>query len=408
MEPGQSGESHSAVTQPLQGVRVLDLSNRIGAYCSKLLADFGADVIKVELPKGDRLRSVPPFHTGPDGEVTGLLYSYYHHNKRGITLDWQRTEAIPLLRELCAVSDVVVASPRGERERLAGYIEDPPSLSWSSGRSLVCFITPFGVTGPYRDWRATPFTSFAMSGHMYPVGPEEGPPVAMPGQQFYDEASTWAAFLIQVVLQGPPTLRSQLIDQSAHEIGLFYEIGQPPFSMGGGIKTRVTNLGPPPSGIWKCRDGWLDVGSHSDRHWDIFVDLVGQPEVLTDPIYRDRHMRIQLFDLLTEIIAELLATRSAVEFIELGQSAGLPCALKQKPAEFVRGDQARERGFFVQSDPAGPHSFEMPGAPFLSAPSLVTHRKAAPRLGEANQQVYVGELGHSSGDIERWRSDALI
>ena len=96
----------------------------------------------------------------------------------------------------------MLASPKGEPERLIGLVEDPPSLSWVPDAVLTCFITPFGLTGPYRDWRATPFTSFAMSGYMHAVGAPEGPPLAMPGQQFYDEAGIWAAFLVQATLRG--------------------------------------------------------------------------------------------------------------------------------------------------------------------------------------------------------------
>ena len=97
---------------PLTGVRVLDLSGRSGAYCSKILADFGADVVKVERPAGDRMRFLPPCRDGQTGPDAGLLFAYYHHNKRGITLDWTRDDAGPLLEALAGWADVVVASPR--------------------------------------------------------------------------------------------------------------------------------------------------------------------------------------------------------------------------------------------------------------------------------------------------------
>src|SRR5271169_3874586 len=171
--------------QPLTGVRVLDLSGRIGAYCGKILADLGADVVKVELPTGDRMPFLPPFRDGQSGPESSALFAYYHHNKRGITLNWEREDSYTILEDLAASADVVLASPRGEPGRLIGFVEDPPSLSWVSESVLTCFVTPFGLTGPYRDWRATPFTSFAMSGYMHAVGAPEGPPIAMPGQQFY-------------------------------------------------------------------------------------------------------------------------------------------------------------------------------------------------------------------------------
>jgi crotonobetainyl-CoA:carnitine CoA-transferase CaiB-like acyl-CoA transferase len=393
---------------PLLGLRMLDLSGRIGAYCSKILADLGADVVKVELPSGDRLRFLPPFRDGASGPEAGLLFAYYHHNKRGITLNWERDEAQPLLAELASTADVVLASPQGEAPRLTGFSADPPSLSWLSGPALTCFITPFGLTGPLRHWRATPFTSFAMSGYMHPVGPPEGPPLAMPGQQFYDEAGLAAAFLLQAVLRGPPELRSQVIDHSVHEIGLFNKLGTEQYDVRGRIKTRATNFGAPPGGIWQCRDGRVDIGAHSTRQWDLFVDLMGRPESLADPIYRDRTMRIQLFDLLTDIIAGLMSTRSARPLVEAGQAAGLPCALTQTGAQFVRNDQTAARGYLIRTSREGTGPGEIPGPPFVSMPALIEYSRSAPALGESNEALYVNEMGHSVQDLEQWRSDGLI
>ncbi len=144
------------MTQPLAGVRVLDLSARTGAYCGKILADLGADVIKVELPSGDKMRFRPPFRDGPRGPESSALFAYYHHNKRGITLNWERDDAGVLLESLGASADVVLASPKGEPERLTGLVEDPPSLTWVPDSVLTCFITPFGLTGPYRDLAGHP------------------------------------------------------------------------------------------------------------------------------------------------------------------------------------------------------------------------------------------------------------
>ena len=394
--------------QPLSGVRVLDVSGRTGAYCGKILADLGADVLKVELPTGDRMRSLPPFRDGESGPEASLLFAYYHHNKRGITLDWVRDESRELLESLSARSDVVLASPKGDPEQVIGLVEDPPSLSWVSGAVLTCCITPFGLTGPYRDWRATPFTSFAMSGYMPAVGAPEGPPLCMPGQEFYDEAGIWAAFLVQATLRGPRDLWSQVFDVSIHEVGLFNKLGTEQYGLAGQIKTRASNFGPPPGGIWQCRDGLLDIGAHSAHHWDVFVDLLGRPDVLSDPIYRDRMMRVQLFDLLDGVIKDQLSAWSAREFVEAGQAAGLPCALTQTPAQFTQDPQPVARDFFIESTRTGTGSVRIPGAPFLSDPPLIAYHRSAPRLGESNEEVYVRELGHPQWVLQQWRADGLV
>jgi crotonobetainyl-CoA:carnitine CoA-transferase CaiB-like acyl-CoA transferase len=243
---------------------------------------------------------------------------------------------------------------------------------------------------------------------MHAVGAPEGPPLALPGQQFYDEAGVWAAFLVQATLRGPRELWAQVIDLSVHEVGLFNKLGTEQYGLAGHIKTRATNFGPPPGGIWWCRDGFLDIGAHSAHHWELFVDLLGRPDVLSDPIYRDRVTRVQLFDLLTDVIAELLSTRSAQEFVAAGQAAGLPCALTQTPAQLAQHPQLAARGFFITSTRRGTGSVPLPGRPFISVPPLITYRRSAPRLGEDNEEVYVGDLGHSLQELGRWRADGLI
>jgi formyl-CoA transferase len=230
----------------------------------------------------------------------------------------------------------------------------------------------------------------------------------MPGQQLYDEAGAWAAFVVQAVLRGPRHLRSQVIDLAVHEVAFFKQLGQDLFGVTGAIKSRQTNFGAPPSGIWQCIDGRVDVAVHAPGQWDTFVELVGRPPVLADPIYRDRTMRVKLFDLLNEIVAGLLSTWRAADFVEAGQAAGLPCALAQTPGEFVLRQRSSVRRSLTTSCREVTGTFELPGAPYVASPPLIGFRRSAPRLGEHNEAVYVGELGRSPDELQRWRADGLI
>ena len=254
---------------------MLDLSSRVGAYCGKLLADLGADVIKVERPAGDRLRRTPPFRRdAPDGE-TGLLFAWYNNNKRGITLDWTRSDAVPLLSELASSVDVVIVSP-DPREQLATFEEAPPHLAWVPHGTTLCAITPFGLTGPWRQWRATPFTTFASSGQMHAVGPDEGPPRAMPGQQLYDQASTRAATMVVAILAGD--VAAQTIDVSAQEVGAWqYHVIQR-FDASGRILTRATNFGPPPGVGLEVQALPSHRRALPTHHWVEPDELLGSPD----------------------------------------------------------------------------------------------------------------------------------
>jgi len=390
---------------PLAGVRVLDLSSRVGAYCGKLLADMGADVVKVERPSGDQLRRVPPYRKGAGSGDPSLLFAWYNNNKRGITLDWTRPDSVPLLSELAGTATVVLASP-DRREPIAGYEEDPPRLTWVPGSTVFCAVTPFGLTGPWRHWRATPFTSFAASGLMHAVGPDEGPPLAMPGQQQYDQASTRAAAAVVAVLAG--RAERQSIDIAAHEVGAWQYHAIQRFGVSGRIMTRATNFGPPPGGVWECRDGFVDIAAHSEHHWDVFVDVLGQPDDLTEPLYRERSMRAQLFDLLTPIIAEHLRHQSAPDLVERAQAAGLPCALRYRPDEVLADAQMDARQAIVAIGHPELGEIRLPAPVIRTDPPLFDYWRPSPALGSANHEIYIDELGHHPSDLADWRNRGLI
>jgi crotonobetainyl-CoA:carnitine CoA-transferase CaiB-like acyl-CoA transferase len=392
---------------PLSGLRILDFTDRTGVYCGKLLADIGADVIKVELPMGDSLRRKPPFIAGAPSREASLLFAYYNDNKRGVTLDWTRAEALPILARLSARVDVILISPDGRRP-IVGMRGERPDLPWLSRETLVCSITPFGLSGPWRKWRATPFTSFAASGQMFAVGPVDGPPVAMPGQQLYDQASTRAAIAVEAALCGPNAQRQQTIDISAHNVGAWQQMLLHQYALAGRIQNRATNFGPPPGGSWKCRDGVVDIAAHGPHHWDLFVEMLGRPGELSDELYRDRGMRVQLFDMLNAMIEVHMREQSAPEFVERGQAMGLPCALLYRPEDFVKDVQPHARETFVDVDHPLLGTLTMPGPSMRSATPLVRHRRAAPTLGESNQEVYIGELGYVAADLEGWSDDGLV
>lgn len=386
---------------------MLDLSSRVGVYCGKLLADLGAEVVKVERPAGDQLRRVPPHRVGAAAGEPSLPFAWYNNNKRGVTLDWTRDEALSLLRQLAATAAVVIASP-DPREPIVGYEDDPPSVTWIPETSTFCAITPFGMTGPWRHWRATPFTSFAASGLMHAVGPDEGPPLAMPGQQLYDQASTRAAAMVVTLLAcGAP---AQTIDVAAHDVGAWQYHMIQRFAVSGRIMTRATNFGPPPGGVWECRDGYVDIAAHAEHHWDAFVDVLGNPENLVEPLYRERMMRAQLFDLLTPIIAAHLREQSAPDFVVRAQAKGLPCALRYQPHQVLADEQLVARGAIVEVDhpELGRIRLPAPVIQTLRGPPLFTYTRPSPALGSANHAIYVDELGHEPRELDAWRERGVV
>ena len=385
--------------RPLDGVRVVDVSDSIGAYCTRLLAGLGADVIKLEDPDGDELRRRPPFRDGATGSEASLVFAYYHAGKRGITLDTRRAESLPVLDALGRTADVIVMSP-SRRRPLAGFDEDTLAVSWAPDNAVVCAITPYGLTGPYRHRRATHFVGYATSGSMHKVGTVEGPPLTIPAQQHWDEASAHAAVCILAALQNRATVGGQTIDISAHEVAVTRDFAFDRYDVMGMAQDRILAIGYPPTGTWQCKDGPFDVAAHQARHWKAFLRMLDDPPELSDPSLEDVLVRRDIYDGLAETISKLLAGRSRGELVVQGQAVGLPCSILNTPAEFVEDEQLAERGYFVtlrDFDDAG--EVRMPGAPFKSSPELFSVARAAPRLGEHNaESAAFPELGYSSAN----------
>ncbi|HXY91210.1 MAG TPA: CoA transferase [Acidimicrobiia bacterium] len=393
--------------RPLDGVRVVDVSSAIGAYCTKLLAGLGADVVKVEVPDGDELRRRPPFRDGASGPEASLVFAYYHADKRGVTLDTRRAESLAVLDALGATADVVVISP-SRRHPLAGFDDESLALAWARDDAIVCSITPYGLTGPYRHRRATHFVAYAGSGQMHRAGPPEGPPIVIPGQQHWDEASAHAAVAVLAALRNRATVGGQTIDLSAQEIAVTRDFAFDRYDIEGMSLDRSGVVGFPPTGTWQCRDGPFDVSAHQTRHWDAFLEMLEHPYELSDPSLADVLVRREIFDGLQATINELLADRSRMDLLERGQRAGLPCALLNTPAQFVADEQLAARDYFVTLRDADGNTTRMPGPPFRSAPALLAVCRPAPGLGEHNEEVYVGELGYAARDLAAWRGDGLV
>jgi crotonobetainyl-CoA:carnitine CoA-transferase CaiB-like acyl-CoA transferase len=385
--------------QPLAGVNVLDVSGPIGAYATKLLADLGADVVLVEPPGGDALRRTPPFKDGVARTDTSLPFVYYHGGKRGTVLAVGDAASLPALRGLGARADVVVISP-SPRAPLAGFDEHDGTISWARDDAIVCAVTPFGLTGPFRHRRATPFVSYAMGGDMHRYGPVEGPPVALPGRVVWDEAGAHAAIAVLSALLARDSTGGQLIDLSVHDVlcskdfhfEQYHLVGKPP----GG---RTIGIGYPPTGTWSCKDGVVDVASHQTAHWDAFLATLGHPEALAAPALHDAVVRREIFDGLIDVIDGLFADEAREDFVDRGQSLGLPCAPVNTPTEFVADAQLAARNFFVDVVDPSLGEVRLPGRPVVTSADLFRPGRAAPCLGEHTGEPFAGDGTAEPADL---------
>jgi crotonobetainyl-CoA:carnitine CoA-transferase CaiB-like acyl-CoA transferase len=398
----------TGVEPALGGYSVLDTGGAITAYCTKLLADLGADVLKVEPPQGDELRRRPPFVEDGSGGHESLLFSSYHANKRGITLDVRRAESRPVLEALGRRVDVVVASPTA-RTPLVGFDRsEPPSLDWATPDTIVACITPFGLTGPLRDLRVTPFLSFAMGGGMHWSGQLDGPPLALPGQGMWDEAGIYGALGVVAALFARDRSGGQILDLSVHEVSAAKDFLLERFDVGKlGEWGRKVGVGIPPNGVWLCVDGPFGIAAHQEHHWESFLAMLDHPDELSEPALADPLVRRQIFDGLQEVIAGLLAGRSRMDLFEKGQASGLPCAPLNTPLEFVGDAQPHARGTFQEVSSAG-GTVTIPWRWTHVSPEMLSLRRSPPGLGEHNESVLVSELGFSLEQLKEWRAAGVV
>ena len=265
---------------------------------------------------------------------------------------------------------------------MAGFDPDSRELSWAASDAVVCAITPFGLTGPYRSWRATHLTSCALGGGMYQYGPPEGPPLVLPGRQLYDHAGTHAAIAVLAALRARPAVGGQFIDISAHEVlgSSLYELHRyTNFQDIMRRRDRITGVG----GMWPCRDGLVEFAASTEKHWAGFVRLLGSPPELSDPALADPAVRQQRAEEIMAVVGPAILAMSREEFVGRGQQLSVPCSLVNTVGQFAEDPQLRSRGFFVRQPLAGLGEFDVPGQPFGSGqPLLAQYRRPAPRLGE--------------------------
>jgi crotonobetainyl-CoA:carnitine CoA-transferase CaiB-like acyl-CoA transferase len=392
--------------QPLTGIRVLDLCGDLGVYCGKLLADVGADVIKVEPPGGDPMRRIGPFIEGPDSLENSIYWRHYNTNKRSVTLDITSDEGSNLLRRLVSTADVVVESFQpGYLDSFGlGYQhfgEELPGLIYSS-------ITPFGQTGPYRDYRASDLVGFAMGGYMYVTGWPETPPNKLWGMQAYQTASNRAYIGILIaIFHRLATGQGQYVDVSMQEaVATTTEHVNTAYNYTGENAVRCGfRHGGQFVATWRCQDGYVSITTNTQKAWDdlrAWMYKDGMAGDLMDAQYDDRFiLRGDRGSHIEELVEAWTLTHTRQEITEQGQANHHPWGPVSTASELLDNEQLWERGFYQTiNDPQTGSEVVYPGAPYKMSESGWRLVRSAPQIGQHNNQVYCDELGLSEPEVQ--------
>ena len=402
----------------LSNIRVLDFTQTIaGPYCTKLLADYGADVIKVERPgTGDGARSLGPFPKDePHPEKSGT-FLHLNTNKRSITLDLKTAQGQQLARELASQVDAVVESFRpGTMDQFGlGYdalSEVNPALTYTS-------ISNFGQTGPYRDWRGSEVIFYGMGGELFSTGVAEKEPVKLGGTVGLYQSGVMAAFAtLGAVLGSKVDGSGQHIDISLMEV----QTGSidrrmsmlMAYQYNGEITERVpmgeaSGAGGYPAGVYPCEDGFFQI-TGGGRYFERVRHMMGNPEELSGDEWLSPAAQADedMQGLFEAYFYPWLLDRSKHQAWSQAQASRVLCGPLNTMADYLNDETFRGRGTFEEVDHPVAGSFTYPGRPFMMDASPWSIRRPAPLLGQHSVEVLT-ELGKSSIEIESLRSEGVI
>ena len=393
----------------LSGVKVIDLTHHVaGPYATKLLADFGADVLKIERPGGDHARRLPPFyHDEPDSEKS-LPFLYLNTNKRSITLNLKSETGISILMDLLADADAVVENFAPRVMPALGL--DTATLRRHNPKLVVASVTNFGQTGPWRDFRATEIVEYALGGLMYIFGGYDREPLKHALNQAQFKAGTnLASATLMALYHQRLTGQGQRVDVSIQEsIASALRDVTNNFTYTGAVRRRQPNHTGDLTRLRATSDGYVlpNPGMGATLDWKVMVDFLEAPE-LDDERFDNASARLENAEALGGILDQIFATKQKQEIFYAAHQKRFIYGVIDSPEETIDNPQIQARGYYVPVDHRDLGDITFPGAPFLMSGSPWEVRDAAPSLGEHNSAV-LGDMGYSAQDLAWLRASEVI
>lgn len=400
--------SRSVPCPPLHGICVLDLTRVLaGPYCTMMLGDMGAEVIKVEEPgKGDDTRAFGPPFVG--GEAA--YYLSVNRNKKSLTLNLKHPEAKPIIKRLIRWADVLVENFRpGAMERLGlGY----EAVRRLNPRLVFCSISGFGASGPEAGRPGYDLIVQGESGLMDLTGDPDGPPYKV-GTAVADLVSgIMAAHGILLALYARKrTGRGQLVEVAmldvmagllAYNSGIFFATGQSPTRCGNQHPTIV------PYGTFRAADGWLNVGVANDSLWVRYCRVIERLDLADDPRFKTAPNRVENREALLPILSEIMARRTRSEWIARLDVAGVPCGRIRNVGEVLTSPHMKARGKIVTLPHPTAGEVTVTGLPIDLSGTPGAVRSAPPILGQHTDEILSGLLRYSPKKIASLRHRGVV
>jgi crotonobetainyl-CoA:carnitine CoA-transferase CaiB-like acyl-CoA transferase len=399
--------------QALQGIRIIECGHMVSAaYATKLMADMGAEVIKIEEPQsGDQARQRGPYpgHI-PHPEKSGL-FLYLNTNKYGVTLDLRQSAGQDLFHRLLKNADLLIHNYHPTE--MLGLDLDYSRLEQINPSLVMTSITPFALSGPHKDYQATDLTMWNAGGVAYlnggGPGTDDMPPLKSFGQQAGFQGGVNAAIAsLGALFARLSTGEGQHIEVSVQEcllsiLELTFEFA-PYMDM---LTSRLGQKPIQPLEFLECKDGWIFLCCVEEHQWRNFVEIMNTPEWANEPIFADRLSRGANWDALGPLLQDWVKDQTVNELYHKAQSRRVPIAPVSTMGDLFNNAHLKARGFFATIDHPVTGPLQYPGALYKFSQTPWEIRRPAPLLGQHNDEVY-GKIGLSPAKLESLRRQGVI
>lgn len=391
----------------LDGIRVLDFSHFIaGPYCAMLLAAMGAEVIRVEPPQGSLDRDIGPY--APNGQ--GMYPWHYCCNKKGITLDTRSEKGKAVLKELLAISDVVIEAFMPRVKQKIGL--DYDSLRAINPGLVLVSVSGFGQTGPYADRGCFDAIAQGMAGLMAVTGSPEGPPLKA-GSAIIDYGTGLYGALgaMLALFQRQKTGQGQAVDVSLLDTAVsFNETAFAEFAVLGKERKAIGNRRPytAPTDMYGARDGYVNISVSTDRFWQKLCEVIGEEKYAKDSRYNSNRVRYKNQEFLNALTRKWVADRTVAEVVETLTAAGVPVGPVYSIPQVMQDEHIRSREMIVELEYPDVGKVPLPGLAVKLSQTPGAMDQRGPEVGEHNQQVYGELLGYGSEQLAELKEAGVI
>ena len=397
----------------LGAIRVVECGQGVSAaFGAKMIADLGAEVIKVEPPGGDLTRRRGPFPNDQSDPEKSGLFVYLNTNKRGVTADLGKPEGRELLGRLLEKADILIHNvPPYER---ANQGLDSAALCAKYPGLIVASISMYGDRGPRANWRGYELNASNAGGWAY-LSPgaspyPELPPLKPFGAQCDYQGGAHAALTSLAAMRYKlRTGKGQAIDVCEQEaIAAMLEMNFMHFTYAGRETSRLGSRALGPWFLADCQDGKIFVLAVEEHQWQYLVKLMGNPEWASEEIFKDRVSRAQNMDALKALMSEWISQWKVTDLYKAAQEARIPFAPVNTMQQMYESDHLQERKFFVPFEQPGMGKLTLPGAPSQYGKIKWVLRRPAPRLGQHDEEVFCGEFGVPRDNLAKLKQSGVI